>query len=131
MPGFTHRNRCARRGFTLIEVLVAVALMAILLPAVMGGISLALNVSSSARRTALAATLARTKLDELAATGMSSSDASGDFGQDNPGFAWAATSQTWDTGGVTKIDVRVDWTERSRPRSTTMTTLVFNNGGTQ
>lgn len=119
-----------RVAFTLIEVLVAVALLAIVLPVVMGGISLALNVASSARRASLAATLARAKLDELATNGMTGGDASGDFGDAGAGFTWSATSQAWDTSGVTRIDVRVGWTDRAHPRSTSMTTLVYGNGGT-
>src|SRR4051812_36551163 len=58
------------RGFTLVEVLTAATLMAIVLPVAMYGVSVSLAASTMARRQAEAATLAEGKLEELAAAAM-------------------------------------------------------------
>src|SRR3954465_11642520 len=55
------------RGFTLVEVLATIALIAIVLPVAMYGIQLCLQTSSMAKRQAEAATLAEGKLQELVA----------------------------------------------------------------
>src|SRR4051794_29563395 len=67
---FRERGRVARgagRGFTLVEVLATIALIAIVLPVAMYGIQLCLQTSSAAKRQAEAATLAEGKLQELVA----------------------------------------------------------------
>ena len=52
-------------GFTLVEVLATLVLMGIVIPVAMHGVSIAMSAASNARKTAEAATLAETKLNEL------------------------------------------------------------------
>ncbi|HEV8377776.1 MAG TPA: type II secretion system protein, partial [Tepidisphaeraceae bacterium] len=58
----------SRRGFTLLEVLATLILIGIILPAVMGGISLATAAAGEAKHKVEAVSLAQTKLSELLAT---------------------------------------------------------------
>jgi general secretion pathway protein I len=80
------------RGFTLLEVMVAVALIAIALTALLGSQSQSVSFANSAKFETMAALLAQGKMSEivLQGTGGLSSD-SGDFGEDYPGYAWNAT----------------------------------------
>lgn len=115
-----------RFAFTLIESLVALAMLAIILPIVMQGISLAIALSSQARQQTEAVNLARFKLDELVATHEWDGSAAlqGDFGQQWPGYEWTASVNTWQDGSMSELDVKVTWTARQRQRSIAVSTLV-------
>jgi prepilin-type N-terminal cleavage/methylation domain-containing protein len=118
-----------RRAFTLVEILVALVLVAAILPVVTHGISLALNVGTFARRQAEAATLARGKLDELLVTAPGQTGAfNGDFGSDQPDYKWSAQIQDWDGSGVRQVDVSVTWRQRQRDQSVTLSTLTYSTG---
>lgn len=116
-------------GFTLVEVLAAMLLIAIVLPAVMQGITLSVNAGNAARRRTEASGLAQSKLAELIATDEWQTGAmSGDFSPDWPDYRWEATAQAWGqdtTGmGLQEIDLRVIWTARGREDSVEVSTLV-------
>lgn len=113
-------------AFTLIEALVALAMLAVILPIVMQGISLAIGLSSQARQQAEAANLARMKLDELVATHEWSDGSAlqGNFGETWPAYQWSAAVNTWQDGTMSELDVQVTWTARQKQRSITMATLV-------
>jgi prepilin-type N-terminal cleavage/methylation domain-containing protein len=93
------RETRARTGFTFVEILATVAIMAIVLPTVMAGISVALSASQSARRQAEASSLAHGKLSELVGNNQWQDMATeGDFKPDWPDYRWAAQLSTWDSG---------------------------------
>ncbi|RJR17557.1 MAG: prepilin-type N-terminal cleavage/methylation domain-containing protein [Desulfobacteraceae bacterium] len=80
------------KGFTLLEVMVAVAIIAIALTAVMGVQSQAVDLASEARFMTTAALLAQAKLSEIEAMGTDGTKAvSGDFGEEFPGYTWNAS----------------------------------------
>ncbi len=121
-------QRPMAHAFTLIEVLATLLLMAIVLPAVMQGVTLATGAGSAARWRTEAAGLAKSKLSEIIATDQwQQGNLSGDFNPDWPGFQWQATVQPWpgDTNGtgLQQVDLTVTWTERGRSESLTLTTL--------
>ncbi len=125
----------AGKGFTLIEVLATLMLMAIVLPAVMRGATLATAAASTARRRTEAAGLAEAKLGELvAAQQFQGNSLSGDFGADWPDYKWEASVQSWSRNasvtGLQQVDVRVLWTARGRPESIVLSTLAYT-GSTQ
>ena len=125
-------NRChaaARTGapgaFTLIEALIAMAIIAIVLPLAMQGISLATRLGADARHRSEAAELAKGKLDELAITGAWRTDPlSGEFGADWPAYRWVATSTPWSSGTMNELTVTVIWNQGQREHSIVMGTLV-------
>ena len=113
------------RGFTLVEALVSMVLLAVILPVAMQGISLALRLGEDAKHRDEAATLAGGKLDELTATGSwNNGPTSGDFGAAWPGYRWTATTQTWVDSNSTQLTVEVFWTARQVERSVSIATLV-------
>jgi prepilin-type N-terminal cleavage/methylation domain-containing protein len=113
------------RGFTLMEVLTAVILVAIVLPVTMAGISLAAGLAGTARHEAEAAALAHSKLNELQATrGWQNGNLSGDFGDAYPEYRWTATLAPWQASALQQLDLQVLWTFRGRERHVDFSTLV-------
>jgi len=130
------RPRC---GFTLVEVLAAVMLVSIILPAAMRGISVSTQAASAARHRNEAAALGQCKLDEIVSTQeyLTNSNMSGDFGPDWPGYQWNVQIQDWSPNGtaptnftgtlVEELDMHVTWTDRSRPQEKVLSTLVYDS----
>jgi prepilin-type N-terminal cleavage/methylation domain-containing protein len=130
------RRPRSRAAFTLVEVLATLALIGIVIPVSMRGVTLALNAASHAKHQAAAATLAESKLSEMVAQGDWSFGAgSGDFGTDWPGYQWSCTTANPDPNvNVTEVNVTVTWTERGQQRDVSVATFVYagsaNGGGT-
>jgi type II secretory pathway pseudopilin PulG len=117
-----HRNLC----FTLVEVLAALALAAIILPVAMRGISLAASAAGSAKRQIEAASLAEAKLAELIATGQwQGPELSGGFGADWPDYRWTAEVTNWQGVSLKQVMVTVEWSSRTAARSVRLATLVY------
>ncbi len=123
----SHRRRHRRRAFTLIEVLAALALVAIILPVAMKGISLATTTAGLAKQRMEAASLAERKLAELLATGeWQNGDLVGDFYPDWPDYRWSAEVRDWEGITLRQVDVRVEWTTRQKERSVTLSTVIYS-----
>ena len=115
------------RGFTLVEVMAAIVLVAIVLPTAMQGTMLCLDLAHNARMQAQAASLAQAKLSELAATNMiQDAMQAGDFGEQWPQYKWLATVEAWDDPRLVELDVSVVWTARGRNYDVTISTLVYD-----
>lgn len=79
------------RGFTLLEIMVAVAVMAIVLVSVYKLHAQTIFMSASARFYSTAPLLAQRKIAEIEAFPNSRQlSASGDFGDQFPGYSWSA-----------------------------------------
>jgi len=132
-----------RSGFTLVEVLAALLLMSIALPAIMRGISTASRAADSARHRTEASLLAASKLNELISTGQYLSQTSGDFGTDWPQsqYTWTAQTADWTPTNnnsnvtptlqqtMTEVDVTVKWGNFDNDQ-VTISTLVYPNNPT-
>jgi prepilin-type N-terminal cleavage/methylation domain-containing protein len=127
------RRRGTRRAaFTLVEVLATLALIGIVIPVALRGVTLSLNAASHAKHQAEAATLAESKLSELVAQGdWSFGNNSGDFGNDWPNYHWACETTNPDPNvNVTEVSVTVTWTERGKERTATVATFVYAGAAT-
>ncbi len=79
-------------GFTFLEVMVAVALLAIALTAALGSQSQSVSLASEARFYTTVTLLAQGKMAEIEAKDLDTlSSDSGDFGEDFPGYTWDVT----------------------------------------
>jgi prepilin-type N-terminal cleavage/methylation domain-containing protein len=118
---------CRRsKGFTFIELLATVVLIAVIMPVAMQGISLCTRLAGQSRRQIEGATLAKAKLTELVVSrNWESGDKSGDFGKDGPDYRWAAEVADWTDPTVRRLDLTVFWQSRNRQRSVTLSTLVY------
>jgi type II secretory pathway pseudopilin PulG len=114
----------------MVEILVTIALLSILLPAVMQGVSLCLSTADRARKESQAAAMAHSKLSELLVTGQySSGPLAGDFGTDWPDYRWQAQFVSWDNVALNQLDVTVTWNQSQRNRSVTVSTLLCVTAG--
>jgi len=110
------KNR-TNKGFTLLEVMIAVALIAIALTTLLVSQSQSVSFANSAKFETMAALLAQSKMSELALQGNEGlSGDSGDFGDDYPGYAWKATVSDFPIEGaeavsdyLKQMDLTVTW----------------------
>jgi Tfp pilus assembly protein PilV len=112
--------------FTLVEVLVALLVTAVVIPVALRALLLvgALGESASYRRQA--ADLADLKLRELVVTSAwTEADDAGDFGADYPGYTWALVTDSWTEGEIAlrRLDVTVYGPARVGRTAVTLTTL--------
>ena len=96
------------QGFTLLEVMIAVAVLTIALAAVLGLQSRSLSLAAEGRFHTTSALLAQEKMAEMSVATMGKliSD-SGDFGDAFPGYAWQVTVQNADLPGLSKMKGRL------------------------
>lgn len=113
------RGEAGRLGFTLLEVMVSMAIIAIALTAVLGSQSQSVSFATEAKFTTTAALLAQGKMAELEAMNPEdlASD-SGDFGEDFPDYSWEVTlgdvffSEPENVSNhLQQIDLTVSWGE--------------------
>jgi general secretion pathway protein I len=104
-------------GFTLLEVMVAMAIIAIALTAVLGSQSQSVSLAGEAKFNTTAPFLAQSKISELEVADPGElTDDSGDFGDDFPGYTWKTTVQNISFDRPEKaaerlrqIDLTVSW----------------------
>ncbi len=81
-------------GFTLLEVLIAMAIMAIVLVSVYRMHSQTLSMATANRFYIQASLLAQSKMAQLEASSSESiPDGSGDFGDNFPGYSWSVSTE--------------------------------------
>ena len=116
-----------RRGFTLMEVLATLVLIAIVIPVALEGISISLRAASTAKRSMEAVSLAETKLNELIATGeWQFGVLSGDFGQEFEQYRWdAEILQRDESADLSELVVHVTWEGRGGERGVQVATLIY------
>jgi len=113
-------------GFTFIELLATVVLIAIIMPVAMKSIGLCTTLGGLSRRQIEAASLAKTKMTDLIATGdWENGNQQGDFGKDWPGYTWKASVVNWTDATVRQLDLTVLWESAGRQRSVTLSTLRY------
>ena len=105
------------KGFSLLEVMIAVALIAIALTTLLGSQAQSVSYANSAKFETMAALLAQSKMSEITVQDADSlSSDSGDFGDDYPGYAWEATVSDISIEGLDaisnylkQVDLTVSW----------------------
>ena len=116
-----------RRGFTIVEVMAAIVVVAIVLPALVHGTLLCMDLAVHARMQAQAASLAQAKLSELAATRtIDEAVQTGDFGQQWPQYRWTATVQSWEDSRLVELDVLVRWNRKGQEYDVAVSTLIYD-----
>ena len=118
-------------GFTLMEVLVALSVVAIALMAIYRMHAQTLFMDTRSRFDSTAAMLARQKLADVNAIDLSEFNAdNGDFGQDHPGYSWkiqseALTSDLIRQDGPTLKQIRLTISHNETVNEFNLTTYRF------
>jgi len=95
-------------GFTLLEVLVAVAILAIAMVAILKANVQSLDTLTRSRETSTASLLAAGKLAEVEAAGVAKwSELRGDFGEDYPDYTWEVETSSTQVEGLVQVTVIV------------------------
>ncbi len=98
-------------GFTLVEVLAALLMMAIVIPVAMQGMSVASRAGNLGLRKAAAMRIADRVMDELVATNqISQSSASGTQTDGDTTYNWTMQTTTWPLDSMTQMTVQVTFT---------------------
>lgn len=110
-----------KQGFTLLEVMIAVSILAIALVALFGSQSRSLSQATEAHFNVVAPMLASGKLAELKAETTAPNNDNGDFGDEYPGYTWEIETEdaifdSPDALGnlekpLQKVELTVSWNE--------------------
>ena len=76
-------------GFTLLEVMIAIAILAIALTVLLGNQGQSIRLAEESNFAFNVSLLLRDKLSELMASEEELTSAEGDFGEDYPGYFWS------------------------------------------
>ncbi len=108
-------------GFTLLEVMIAVAIMAIALTTLFGSQSRSLSYATEAHFHIVAPALAAAKLAEIQSGVRELAGDSGDFSDDFPGYVWQLEVEDARLeeiealaefeGGIQRVDLKVEWSD--------------------
>ncbi|ARN57545.1 type II secretion system protein [Sedimentisphaera salicampi] len=115
-----------RKAFTLIEVLAAVVLVGIILPAAVSGISMAVRVASNSAKIQRAGILAENRLAEIRLEeNWTKSQQTGDFEEEGfKDFRWLMRAEDWTDPSLLEVSITVYWGEDIQRDSIELTTLV-------
>ena len=117
--------RCAQAAFTLVEVLAALTLMAIVIPVAVEGMRIANLAGEVGQRKATAARIAGRVLNELIVTGQSHGTAqSGVVHQGAQQYQWSMRSEPWPQDAMRLVIVQVTFPVQGRDYKVRMSTLV-------
>ena len=113
-------------GFTLLEVMVAVAILAIALIAILKANVQSLDALAEVRQKTAASMLAASKLAEVEAVGAENwTEFQGDFGDEYPGFSWQVESAATELEGIVRVIVIVRMTGTVSGEATRIEELLY------
>ena len=113
------------RAFTFVEVLAAMAFLALVIPVVVSALLAGNRTAVTAERSAVAQQLGENRLGELMLAGeWSSAPSRGDFGTDWPGYRWELTKADWQTGAMTELTLDVFYQVQGQEHTVRLATLV-------
>lgn len=101
-------------GFTLLEVMVAIAILAIALVAVLRSQAHTVFVAGEARLSTTASLLAQSKLAEIESNREDSTQ--GDFGEDFPNYSWETSIRKTELKQLREVILTIKWQEQSLTR---------------
>ena len=121
---FKMAHRKDQRGFTLLEIVVALTIAAITLPVLLQTFSRGTKTHSLIENKTTAFYLLRLRMAEIEMLEeLESGSEEGEFGT-NSRFTWASEVNETDTEGLYEIIVTVIWEERGREKTIELATYI-------
>lgn len=118
-----NRNRRAA-GFTLAEILAALALMAVVVPVAIQGVSIANRAGLLGQRKAAAARVASRVLNDMILTQqLQESNSQGSLEQGGVVYEWTLESEPWTEDTINLVSVRVLYTVQDQQYEVRVSTL--------
>ncbi|MBI2264037.1 MAG: type II secretion system protein [Armatimonadetes bacterium] len=118
----------SRTGFTLVEVIVALALVGTALLALLSSVSTAVRAEAVYSRHTRAVFLARQKLEQVGRQEtLTPAHMEGNFAPDFPNFDWQVTIESTQVPGLYKVSAQVSWMEGQNQRDVQLSSCVFRN----
>jgi len=119
------------RGFTLLEVMIATAIVAVAVTVLLGLGNRSLAVHDRLQQTTRATLLAQSRLAEIEVAARKESsrqDESGDFSAPDERFRWQSVWLDTPLPSVRRIDLTVSWGAVERNEAVTLTSFVRDSG---
>lgn len=114
-----------QRGFTLVEVLAAMLLMAIIIPVAMEGMSVASRAGILGQRKATAMRIAESVLNGLVVEGETQQgSASGTTVEGEINYPWTMKSEAWTEDAMLEMTVTVTFTVQGNNYDVSVSTLI-------
>jgi prepilin-type N-terminal cleavage/methylation domain-containing protein len=118
------------RAFTLVEVLVALMVIAILVPIVMQGLSVASRAGIHGQRKAAAMRVADRILNELIVTNVAQqAGTTGVTADGDVSYPWSLTAENWTEDAMTLLTVQVTFTVQGENYTVSASTLYDPTAG--
>lgn len=116
----------AARAFTLIEVLAALLMMAIVIPVAMEGMSVVSRVGVLGQRKAAAMRVAERLLNELVIENQQQpqSSGSGTIADGDTTYPWTMRSEPWSEDAMLQLTVTVNFVVRGNTYEVSVSTLL-------
>lgn len=115
-------------GFTLAEVLAALALMAVVVPVAIQGVGIASRAGLLGQRKAAAARVASRVLNEMIVTQqLQESNSQGSLEQGGVTYEWTLESESWTDDAINLVSVRVLYTVQDQQYEVRVSTLYDPN----
>ena len=120
-------NRRRQAGFTLIEMVVAIVLLALGVVGALACISSATRSTSISSEYTTAALLAQQKLAEVEAQPeqIQGGEQSGDFGEEYPTFSWRQNTESSSIASLMRVTLSIEWKSGAIPRQAQFVTYLL------
>ncbi len=118
-----------KRGFTLIEIMMAVAILSFGLVLVLQSFATALEGLKGARRVSAASSLLEEKMEELKEkareeNGMAEGPLSGEFDKEYKGYKWDASVKPGPAAELNELELTISWMDDRTSESLSAATYV-------
>jgi type II secretion system protein I len=130
-PYLRRRSFCSARGFALVEILIAVAILSIILLSVFSGVTASVNAISGAQKNTHAMMIARTQMNDFILRRMRGTDLKREPVEGYPGFFYSRETKRFEhmmlPVPAKQTDIIVHWKFREKEKEYRLTYIYQTN----
>jgi len=120
------KTKALSEGFTLLEVMIAISILAIAMVVILGLRNRAIDLNGYARDLTAASLLAESKMGEWELKSFPDlGESVGEFGKENPDFKWRVIVTPTPFDDLRELEVIVTWKRGVRDEMLSLTTYFF------